>query len=92
MVDTKKLKRLLNQIVVTGSTKKSFFRKSIPFELQVYYTPVKNKIMFITITGVELDHPKLFIDFKVGDNIKLVINWIEKYEHKIIFERNRLEN
>lgn len=84
------LKKLLNQVVVVGTTKKTFWRKSKSFEMQIYYTPVKNKIMIINIVGVELDHPKLFVDFTVGDNIDLVFEWIQKNDHKIIFERTRL--
>lgn len=91
-MDYKRLKRLLNQIVVVGETKKTFFRSSKEFELQVYYTPIKNKIMIINIEGVELDHPKLFAEFKIGDDLEIVLTWIEKYEHQIIFQRTRLEN
>lgn len=91
-MDYKRLKKLLNQIVVVGKTKKTLFRKSKDFELQIYFTPVKNKIMIINIEGVELNHPKLFIDFKLGDDLEKVMLWIEKYGHEIIFERNRLQN
>lgn len=91
-MDYKRLKRLLNQIVVVGKTKKTFFRKSKDFELQIYFTPIKNKIMIINIEGVEINHPKLFIDFSLGDDMEKVMSWIEKYGHEIIFERNRLQN
>jgi len=91
-VNYRRLKRLLNQIVVVGKTKKTFFRNSKDFELQIYYTPLKNKIMIININGVELDHPKLGITLNVGDNIELVYDWIEKSGHQITFQINRLEN
>lgn len=91
-MDFKRLRRLLNQIVIVGKTKKTFFRKSKKFELQIYFTSDKNKIMIINIAGVEINHPKLFIDFNVGDDVKKVISWIEKYNHEIIFERNRSQN
>jgi hypothetical protein len=91
-MDYKRLKRLLNQIVVVGKTKKTFWRKSKEFEMQIYYTPVKNKILVINIEGCELDHPNLFIDFKLGDDLILATNWIEKNGHEITFQRNRLEN
>ena len=92
IVSYRGLKRLLSQIVVVGKTKKSFFRKAKDFELQIYFTPVKNKIMIINISGVELDHPKLGISLKVGDNMDDVFEWIEKNGHEITFQRNRLEN
>lgn len=82
----------MNLVVVSGYTKKTFWRKSKSFELHVYSTPVKNKIMIISIEGVDIDHPKLFADFKLGDNIDLVYDWINKYQHEIIFQRIRLQN
>jgi hypothetical protein len=48
--------------------------------------------MIINISGVELDHPKLGISLKVGDNMNDVFEWIEKNGHEITFQRNRLEN
>lgn len=91
-MDSKRLKRLLNQVVIVGNTKKTFWRRSKTFELHIYYTPVKNKIMLITIDGVDIDHPRLFINFTVGDKASSVFDWALKYEHEIIFQRNRLEN
>jgi len=88
----RKLKRLLSQIVVIGKTKKTFWRKSKDFEMQIYYTPVKNKIMIINIEGVDLDNKQLGVNFTVGDNIQLVYDWIEKNGHEVSFLRNRLQN
>ena len=88
----KGFKRLLNQIVVVGKTKKTFFRKSKDFELQLYYTPLKSKIMIININGVELDNPRLGFNFEIGDKIDVVFDWIEQNGHKVTFERNRLQN
>jgi hypothetical protein len=91
-MDSKRFKKLLNLVVVSGYTKKSFWKSPKKFELQVYFTPVKNKIMIILIEGVEIEHSKLFVNFKVGDDIDLVYDWIHKYEHEIIFQRIRLQN
>lgn len=91
-MDYKRLKKLLDQIVVVGKTKKTFWRKSKSFELRVYYTPVKNKILIMDIEGCDLDHPKLFIDFKLGDDLSTFLNWIDKNGHQITFQRNRLGN
>lgn len=88
----KRLKRLLNQVVVVGKTRKTFWRRSKHFELQIYYTPVKNKIMIINIEGVDLEHPLLSIDFTVGENVDKAFDWIYKNGHEISFLRNRLEN
>lgn len=89
-MDYKKLKKLLSMIIVVGQTKKTFWRKSKKFELQVYYTPVKNIIMIMNIEGVDLDHPNLNLSFTVGDDIKLVFDWVEKNGHEIKFLRNRI--
>jgi len=89
-MDYKKLKKLLSMIIVVGQTKKTFWRKSKKFELQIYYTPVKNIIMIMNIEGVDLDHPNLKLNFTVGDDIKLVFDWVEKNGHDIKFLRNRI--
>jgi hypothetical protein len=91
-MDYKRLKRLLNQVVVSGKTKKTLFRSSKEFELRVYCTPVKNKIMIINIEGVPIDHPKLFIDFSIGDDFQKVLDWIERNSHDIIYQRTSLQN
>ena len=91
-MDYKRLKRLLSQIVVVGKTKKSFLRKAKDFELQVYYTSIKNKIMIINIQGVDLDHPNLGIKLNIGGDMSDVFEWVEKNGHEITFQRNRLEN
>lgn len=90
-MDYTRLKRLLNQIVVVGKTKKTFFRRSKRFELQIYFTPVKNKIMMINIEGVDLDYPNLNVDFTVGGCIDDVFNWVEKNGHEITFQRIRFQ-
>jgi hypothetical protein len=90
-MDYTRLKRLLNQIVVVGETKKTFFRRSKRFELQIYFTPVKNKIMIINIQGVDLDYPNLNVDFTVGGSIDDVFNWVEKNGHEITFQRIRFQ-
>jgi hypothetical protein len=91
-MDSKKIRRYLNKVTISGETKKSFWRKSKKFELKIYYTPVKFRIMIIEIVGLELDNPNLFINFKNGDTINLVYDWVSKYNHTILFERNGSEN
>lgn len=91
-MDYRRIKRLLNQIVVVGKTKKSFFRKAKDFELQIYYTSIKNRIMIINIKGVGIEHPNLGIKIELGDSMDAVFEWIEKNGHEITFQRNRLGN
>jgi hypothetical protein len=78
--------RSLSHLVVSGRTKKSFFSKSIDFELHVYFTPVKKVIIDIYSTGIDLDDRKLSLTFKKGDVIDSVYKWVEDNGHEIIFE------
>ena len=48
--------------------------------------------MIINIEGVSIDHPKLFIDFSIGDDFQKVLDWIERNGHDIIYQRTRLQN
>jgi len=91
-MEYKRFKKLLNHLIVVGKTKRTFWRRSRSFELRVYFTPVKNKIMLIEIEGVSIDHPSLNIDFTTNDNISIVYDWSNKNNYEIIYRRNRLEN
>lgn len=91
-MDYKRLKRLLNQIVVVGKTKRTLFRCSKEFELNVYSTPIKNKILIIKIEGILITHSKLFIDFELGDDLQKVLDWAAINGHDIIYQRTRLQN
>ncbi len=48
--------------------------------------------MIINIEGVELSHPNLGIELKIGDSVDIIYDWIDKNGHEITFQRNRLEN
>jgi hypothetical protein len=85
-VSNRKYSRLLSHLIIEGKTKRSFFSKSLEFELHVYFTPVKKIIMDIHSTGVSLDDKRLNLTFKKGDAIDLVYKWVEDNEHEIIFE------
>lgn len=85
----KRYAKSLSHLIVKGKTIASLFKRSIDFEIHFYYTPVKKIILEIELEGIELENSKLCADFKVGDNIDKVRNWIEKNGHEIIFELNR---
>lgn len=87
-MDNKKLKKLLSQLVVVGSTKKWFWSKTKYFEVQIYYTPIKKKILIITITGIEQN--QLNLPFKLGDSIDDVRNWVEINEYEVKAEISRI--
>lgn len=87
VMNYKSLKKLLNQIVIVGQTKKTLFRKSKPFEMQIFFTPIKNKIVIIHIEGIEQN--RLDINFVTGDDISKVLTWVEQNRYTITFQRNR---
>lgn len=81
--------RGLNQIVIVGKTKKSFFVPSKNFELQIFFTPGKKVILQIISKDIDIHDKRLNVNFKVGDSITLVKNWVEKNGYEIIAEIER---
>ena len=79
----------LNQIVIVGKTKKSFFYPSKDFELQLFYTPGKKIILQIISDDIDIHDKRLNVDFKIGDSIDLVKNWVERNGHEITAEIER---
>jgi hypothetical protein len=62
--------------------------KSKPFELHIYYTPLKQIILDMKFYS-EINLEQLNIPFKLGDNIQLVKDWVEKNKYEITFDLNR---
>ena len=79
----------LNQIVIVGKTKKSFFYPSKDFELQIFYTPGKKFILQIISDDIDIHDKRLNVDFKIGDSIDIVKNWVERNGHEITAEIER---
>lgn len=79
----------LNQIVIVGKTKKSFFYPSKNFEMQIFYTPGKKIILQIISNDIDINDKRLNVDFKIGDSIDVVRKWVEKNGHEIIAEIER---
>lgn len=88
-MSSRKYSRSLSHLVVKGRTKSSFFSKSREFELHFYYTPVKKIILEMSSEGVDLSDSRLNINFKIGDTIDLVKQWILNNGYEIIFELDR---
>ncbi len=88
MVD-KKFRHSLSRLVVTGVTKKSFFFKPIEFELHIFYTPGKKRIMDIVAYGIEKDNKRLNLTFSVGDDIESAMKWIDDNDHLLLYEINK---
>ena len=85
-MDYRRFRKILNHIVIIGETKKTFWKKSRKFELNVYYT--KYKIMIIDIKGVDIDNKQLCLNFNIGDSSLVMFDWVEKNGHQIFFQKN----
>ena len=83
-----KMRRSMNHLIVEGNYKGWALGKSKPFELHVYYTPVKQIIIDMKFYS-EIDLDQLNIPFKMGDNIQLAKDWVEKNKYEITFDLNR---
>ncbi len=88
MVD-KKFRHSLSRLVVTGVTKKSFFVKPIEFELHIFFTPGKKRIIEVVSYGIEKDNPRLNLNFSLGDEIDLALKWIDDNGHLLLYEINK---
>lgn len=85
-----KMRRFMNHLVIEGDYKSWTFGKSKPFELHIYYTPVKN-IIVDTKFYSEINLEQLEPPFKLGDNIQIARDWVTKNNYRIINDLNRLD-
>ena len=83
-----KMRRSMNHLIVEGNYKGWVLGKSKPFELHIYYTPLKQIILDMKFYS-EIDLDQLNIPFKMGDNIQLVKDWVEKNKYEITSDLNR---
>lgn len=90
-METRKIWKSLDKLYIVGKVKLSIFKKPTDFQLHVYFTPVRKKILDVRINGVDINNPKLKIDFGISDNIQKARDWVERNGHEIDFETNRFE-
>jgi hypothetical protein len=79
--------RMMDQIEVSGTIKRGFLSRPRVFEMQVYFTPMKKRIVNIITSGVDLR--ELNLPFSIGDNIEEVRKWVKENNYKIVVEINR---
>lgn len=87
-MSTRKYGKGLSFMDIKGQTKRSFFQRSIPFEIRVYYTPIKKIIFDIICLSKNIDINNL-INFRKGDNIEVVREWVVKNNYEIVVEIDR---
>ena len=68
-----RLHRSLDLTIISGIIKGGFFGKDRPFELFLYHTPKKHRLLDHKIVGVTLKELK--IEIKVGDSVDFFRNW-----------------
>jgi len=77
-----KMRRFLDLTIITGTIKGGFFfGKSKPFELLLYHTQLKHRILDYRIDGATLGD--LGIEIKVGDHIDEFRKWAGSKGYKI---------
>lgn len=75
---------MLNKLVVVGEYKPGFFFSKKKFNVTVYYTPLKGKIMDI-ISDDTMDVP-----FNKGDNISVVREWVASNNYEITIDKKKI--
>jgi len=80
-MNSTRLHRYLDLTIIVGTIKGGFFTKDIPFELSLYHTQIKHRVLDYKISGATLKNLK--IDVKIGDNIEIFRNWATKNGYKI---------
>lgn len=73
--------RSLDRTIITGTIKGGFFEKDRPFEIYLYHTPLKHKVLDYKVVGISLKD--LNISIKVGDTIDYFRNWANGKGYKI---------
>jgi len=76
-----RLHKSLDMTIIIGTIKGGFFSKDRPFELCLYHTQIKHRILDYKISGATLSDLK--IDVKIGDNIEIFRNWASTKGYKV---------
>lgn len=78
--------KMLNKLVISGEHTPFIFSKKEKFEITIFYTPLKGKIMDIKLNNIEqFDFP-----FFKGDNISVIREWIKKNGYKVSIDKKRI--
>lgn len=79
----------LNLLEIKGCVKGGFLKRSIGFDIIVYFTPVKKSILEVVCECIDINDERLGFNFKLGDNISLVRQWVIKNNFIITCEIDR---
>jgi hypothetical protein len=76
-----RLHRHLNLTIIVGTIKGGFFSKDIPFELSLYHTQIKHRVLDYKVSGATLKNLK--IEVKIGDSIEIFRSWAASNGYRI---------
>lgn len=76
-----RLHKSLDLTIIIGTIKGGFFSKDRPFELCLYHTPIKHRILDYKISGTTL--ADLEIDVRIGDSIDIFRSWASTKGYKV---------
>jgi len=76
-----RLHRHLDLTIIVGVIKGGFFSKDRPFELCLYHTQIKHRVLDYKLSGVTLSD--LRIDINIGDSIDVFRTWATSKGYKI---------
>ena len=80
-MNSTRLHKSLDMTIIIGTIKGGFFSKDRPFELCLYHTQIKHRILDYKISGATFGDLK--IDVKIGDNIEIFRNWASTKGYKV---------
>ena len=72
------VRKLLNLIVISGE-RRHFIFWSKKFELYVYFTPIKKRVVDYKTYNIKIKD--LNVEFNIGDPIQVLIDWANKNKH-----------
>ncbi len=76
-----RIRKSLNTMVVKGVDKGHLLWRDRPFELTIYYTPLKKRIIDFILTGT--DFKNLGINVSIGDDAQAIKEWAQKNGHQV---------
>lgn len=79
------LRKNLNHLQVKVISKSNFLSRESEFIIDIFYSPIKYRIIEINGVPKEFDLP-----FQVGDNFSKAIEWIKDNNYKVTLDIKRI--
>lgn len=79
------LKKNLNHLQFSGTTKGGFLMRENEFKVDIFYSPIRS-----TIIEIEGEVPGMKLPFKSGDRIGQALEWIKSKGFEITLDIKRI--